>query len=221
MINLAVINIKELKILLKKIIIFIIIGICFLKSIQNFNLSKISLSRIDFKAEKIISRELLLAKYCDESFLNSKNNNYKKILFSELSLLSEIEKELMEKENMEELKEEVYEEYIETEKNDLPPNKLDEIETNVISEKNKKDVYTDVFGSVKIKNESKYMLNEEMVIGDYNFSNKKDIIIFHTHTCESYTQTETSKYVPSGNFRTTDLNYSVAKARRSTFSKFK
>ena len=40
-------------------------------------------------------------------------------------------------------------------------------------------------------------------------SNKKDILIFHTHTCESYTQTKENSYKPSGNFRTTDLKYSV------------
>ena len=37
------------------------------------------------------------------------------------------------------------------------------------------------------------------------------MIIFHTHTCESYTQSEKYKYKATGNFRTTDLNYSVAR----------
>ena len=41
--------------------------------------------------------------------------------------------------------------------------------------------------------------------------NKTDIMIFHTHTCESYTPTENFQYVASGNFRTIDLNYSVAR----------
>lgn len=39
----------------------------------------------------------------------------------------------------------------------------------------------------------------------------KNIIIYHTHTCESYTPTEKNNYVASGNFRTIDLNYSVAR----------
>ena len=41
--------------------------------------------------------------------------------------------------------------------------------------------------------------------------NKKDIIIYHTHTCESYTQTEKNQYKPSGNYRTTNLKYSVVR----------
>ena len=41
--------------------------------------------------------------------------------------------------------------------------------------------------------------------------NKENILIFHTHTCESYTPSEQYPYEQTGNFRTTDLNYSVAR----------
>ena len=41
--------------------------------------------------------------------------------------------------------------------------------------------------------------------------NKENIVIFHTHTCESYTPTEQFNYEQTGNFRTTDLNYSVVR----------
>ena len=37
------------------------------------------------------------------------------------------------------------------------------------------------------------------------------MLIFHTHTCESYTQSEQYYYEPTGTYRTTDLNYSVAR----------
>ena len=40
---------------------------------------------------------------------------------------------------------------------------------------------------------------------------KNNILIFHTHTCESYTPSETYPYEQTGNFRTTDLNYTVAR----------
>ena len=33
----------------------------------------------------------------------------------------------------------------------------------------------------------------------------------HTHTCESYTSSKKYSYTPTGNFRTTDLKYSVAR----------
>ena len=39
----------------------------------------------------------------------------------------------------------------------------------------------------------------------------KNIILFHTHSCESYTSSEKYPYTPTGNFRTTDLNYSVTR----------
>ena len=41
--------------------------------------------------------------------------------------------------------------------------------------------------------------------------NKSNIVIFHTHTCESYTATEQNPYTPTGTYRTTDLNYTVAR----------
>lgn len=36
-------------------------------------------------------------------------------------------------------------------------------------------------------------------------------MIFHTHTCESYTPTENFPYEESGTFRTTDLDFSVSR----------
>ena len=41
--------------------------------------------------------------------------------------------------------------------------------------------------------------------------NNKNIRIFHTHTCESYTATEKFNYTQTGTYRTTDLNYNVAR----------
>ena len=50
-----------------------------------------------------------------------------------------------------------------------------------------------------------------MLVPDFEIENKKDIYIYHTHTCESYTPSENYEYEPSGNYRTIDLNYSVAR----------
>lgn len=85
------------------------------------------------------------------------------------------------------------------------------LQTRIIEENNKTDRYTDIYKSVKIKNESKYQLTEEILSPDFSLQNENDIVIYHTHTCESYTPTEKDNYVASGNFRTTDLNYSVAR----------
>ena len=39
----------------------------------------------------------------------------------------------------------------------------------------------------------------------------RNVILYHTHTCESYTSSEAYSYTPTGNFRTTDLNYTVVR----------
>lgn len=70
--------------------------------------------------------------------------------------------------------------------------------------------FTNTYGTVQIKNESSYELTEDMLKPDIQISNK-DVIIFHTHTCESYTANEKYNYEPTGTYRTTDLNYTVAR----------
>lgn len=85
------------------------------------------------------------------------------------------------------------------------------IVTQVLEENNIKSTYTNSYKNVEIKNKSGYELTEDMLIPDVNLENRKDIIIFHTHTCESYTPSENFNYEMTGNYRTTDINYSVAR----------
>ena len=63
---------------------------------------------------------------------------------------------------------------------------------------------------MKIKNETSFDLTEEILSKRIDV-NKENITIFHTHTCESYTSSEKYHYLPTGNYRTTDLNFSVAR----------
>ena len=86
-----------------------------------------------------------------------------------------------------------------------------DVTTQEVTENNIKPNFTDSIDGIEVKNQSDYEITSELINSQYNLSNKKDIIIFHTHTCESYTQTENFKYTPSGSFRTTDLNYSVSR----------
>lgn len=69
---------------------------------------------------------------------------------------------------------------------------------------------TDTYGDVQIRNQTGYVLSDEMLTPNIEVDSS-NIIIFHTHTCESYTPTEQNQYEPSGSYRTTDLNYSVAR----------
>lgn len=93
----------------------------------------------------------------------------------------------------------------------INPEIPENIVTQVVEENNLKASYTDAYKNVAIKNKSGYELTEEMLVPDVSLENKKDIVIFHTHTCESYTPTENFNYQMTGNYRTTDINYSVAR----------
>lgn len=108
----------------------------------------------------------------------------------------------------------------ETEKGETQPQEKDTtlqeaqegLATEVIDQSGINTKYTNEYGSVKVKNESKtYQLTEDILRPDIQLTNKTDIILYHTHTCESYTPSPGYEYQASGNFRTTDLNFSVAR----------
>ncbi len=231
MINLAVINIKDIIKILKIIFIIAITLLVIFKFGSDLieNKNEISFEKIfDLQIisfDKIIDKTVLISNYLGNNYEKSENG-LKKLLVSELAIFSSEEK-LMELENQEEATE--FEDLKNNESNmqvsvtenntnnEKISNQYSEEEipfslpTNVISSNNKTDKFTNEHNGVKVKNESSYNLTEEMLIPNVDFANKKDIIIYHTHTCESYTPTEANNYVSSGNFRTTDLNYSVAR----------
>lgn len=80
--------------------------------------------------------------------------------------------------------------------------------TQVVSEHNKKDIYNVTYSTVQIRNQISFELTPEMLTPDITFD-KSNIVIFHTHTSESYTPSEAYPYVASGNFRTLDTNANV------------
>ena len=66
------------------------------------------------------------------------------------------------------------------------------------------------YRNIKIKNQTDYTLTEDMLKPDIEITNK-NIVLFHTHSCESYTSSPNYTYTPTGTFRTTDLNYTVVR----------
>ena len=120
-------------------------------------------------------------------------------------------------------KELLYSNYVYTPKYEIPAKNTNDVfdidlknipkigNTKVIAEKNKVDKFNVQIGNVKIRNESKYDINENVLNFDFKLNNKKDIVIYHTHTCESYTASEKYNYVQTGNYRSTDLSYSVSR----------
>ena len=74
---------------------------------------------------------------------------------------------------------------------------INQVTTQVITENPIPENYNKEYSGIKIKNETSYDLTEEILNPDNLSINKNNIIIFHTHTCESYTQSEKYSYTPS------------------------
>ena len=85
------------------------------------------------------------------------------------------------------------------------------LSTQVVTKNPLQETFNREYNGVKIKNETDFELTDNLLSYDNLEINKNNILIFHTHTCESYSQSENYKYEPTGNYRTTDLNYSVAR----------
>lgn len=190
--NIAVINIKDImKYAIKIGIILFIIYIC----VQIFKLS-------DKPKDSAIKEEIKdsIVKINDYSFLEcldsiitlmsyNKDKEDEKILTTDKilamgagilddSILNNTDLVINEEELNADDIEELTNQYAEISKDA----KTEEVEENNIKAK-----YTTSYEDVKINNQSKYDLTEEMLTPDVEIENKKDILIYHTHTCESYT----------------------------------
>ena len=87
-----------------------------------------------------------------------------------------------------------------------------EATTENVSERNLAENYNMTYGNVKIRNQSDCEITEEICNpSDLNLQNPKTVLIYHTHTCESYTPSEKYNYTMTGNYRTTDNNYNMVK----------
>lgn len=146
-------------------------------------------NKIEKENEKITSKNYL------EEFLKTEISSIKGI--EEIEKKAKLETQNERKENEEKNKEEEIE---------LANNQ--KAETEVITPNPISESFNVQYGNVKIKNGTSYTLTEEMLKPDIKIDNK-NILIFHTHSCESYTASEKYPYTQTGNFRTTDLNYTV------------
>ena len=108
----------------------------------------------------------------------------------------------------------------EKEQDSSPQPAEDGMQTKVITENPITENYNVQYGNVKIKNQTEFELTEEMLEPNITIENK-NIILFHTHSCESYTSSEKYPYTPTGTFRTTDLNYTVVRVGTELESQLK
>ena len=204
MINFAVINLKSTIKNLSKIIIvlLLIIGIVNLSDLIrnakiNFNYIDLVKSCIDYNFdnnsidsfEKIMFNQEMPILAAGNDIINDSSEN-----IPDTSSDSEINSETN-SENQNEVTDE-----IDTSQNSITTNEntdLRNLTTEVISENNISESYNTLYGSVKIKNETSFTLTQYILTPNIEFTNKTDVVIFHTHTCESYTPTEANPYVAS------------------------
>ncbi len=205
MINLAVINIKDVvKYLVKLItIIVVVVGIArYFSVVKENKQSKIQL--FNYSLISCLDQTIPAIKNVNNAEVKQEEKPiYEKILDMQIGMTSNVKEKGKEVEKQNESITQPDNEKIEEAKTG--------VETKVVEEKNSaNNKYTNTYGSVTIKNESKYNLTEDMLVPNVNVKNK-NIIIFQTHTCESYTQTAGYEYKATGNYRTTDMNFNVVR----------
>ena len=207
MINVTVINVKSaIKYLIGILILMIAISsISFFCNTQKSNIS-IKLSNVNLvdcidKTLPNIKGNSNIKRL--EYEVSSRNSKLKRMLGVELPIMNNLIIDGEENESIKPNQNNQSEEKIETAETDVT--------TKTIEENNITPKYNTSFGSVKVKNESDKEITEETLIPNISLENNKDIIIFHTHTCESYTPSEKFNYEMTGSYRTTDLNYTVSR----------
>ena len=216
MFNIAVINTRDLFKYLVGLCLTIIvaIGTTKISIIAKEKKDNINIEIIN-KISRIKNCHTECLKYVIPGMENTNNKDFikesKTNITQEKIMKSMLEVELdkfdvnNEKKSQNEITENTYidnNEEIKEEKNDVI--------TEVVTQDPIDVIPTDTYGNVQIRNQTGYILSEEMLKPDIDID-KTNIVIFHTHTCESYTSTEQNNYEPTGTYRTTDLNFSVAR----------
>lgn len=209
MINLAVIEMKDVIKYLVRITIVITIVVALTRYFLSFR-TKVQVEGIQGQTflgclDTVIPSMKSINHSSEEKKQNSKNDGMlKETLKVELGMIDTITKNEEEPANANSV----------TEKNtEKQEEKVEEAKTGVKTEVLESNVpmkFTTSYQSVKIKNETKIKLTEDMLKPDVKI-NTKNILIYHTHSCESYTPSEKYQYKSSGNFRTTDKERSVIK----------
>lgn len=223
MFNVTVINAKKSLIRIAVLVLVIIIVFITTKVVTKFKTSEILQISIADELIKCLNSEIPAM----ESMQYNSNNIIKedkeeeeesfvaKILSIELSQLQEIKNNVV-SENTEE-KQQTTEENTEnsTENHESTTQATStevstNVQTQIVTPNPIQESYNIEINGVKIKNETSFEINNSILETGLNI-NKENILIFHTHTCESYTPSEKFQYQQTGNFRTTDLNYTVAR----------
>lgn len=211
MFNVTVINIKKSLIKIALLICIIFIGFTITQIVSKFRTNEILQINISEQLIKCLSIEIPAMEntyYQANNIIKEdkeEDNEYEyieKLLKIELAQLYEKKQEnsFFEEKN----------EIIEDTEEIILNNNLENVQTEIVTQNLISESYNTEINGVKIKNETNFEI-DETVLDNLQQIHKENILIFHTHTCESYTPSEQYQYEQTGNFRTTDLNFSVAR----------
>ena len=221
MFNVTIINakgsIKKIAILIVTLILLFIVT-RFIQNLKSTEVFKINLSS---KLVNCLNNEIpAINEIVSKSNTTIKEENEEdtkdfseRILGVELSRLNESEK--IEENPVETPGENIENKPVEEEKDNNNSNVdvsniLEHVETQIVTKNPISESFNNEINGVKIKNETSFDIPDDIMNTELDID-KNNILIFHTHTCESYTPSETYPYEQTGNFRTTDLNYTVAR----------
>ena len=214
MFNVTIINTKKSLVRIFALLLMMIIIFGIVKIVTRFQTNEILKIDISEKLTECLGAEIpaIQSTYykanniLKEDVEEKEENFAQKILKIELAKLEDVKETVSianENSSENEGKNENKPEQVST---DIPT----EAEIQVATSNPIKESYNIELGGVKIKNETKFEIDESILDKQLSI-NKENILIFHTHTCESYTPTEEYYYEQTGNFRTTDMNYSVVR----------
>ena len=230
MFNVTVLKLKDI---LKYLSIIILIGIVIISVNKKIGANANNINKDDKKENNIISKiESKIKIFSENNMLQAldttipvisninedykekkeNNTNNKSILkqmletqISSIKGIGDVEKDKNSNQNNETQNKENNQEEANNEEIAEAGTKTEVITKNPISDGSNTQI-----GNVKIKNQTEYQITEQLLSQEIKIENK-NIVLFHTHSCESYTSSEKYPYTPTGNFRTTDLNFTVTR----------
>lgn len=211
MFNVTIINIKKTTKYIITLLVSLTVIYFAINGISKLKNSKIIQTSISEKLIQCLSREIPAidslnnvntTQIKEDTEENANYNMAGRILGMELAKIQDKKTKIID----DEVKEKPIQEEVPKEETDVPENaETLTITKNPIAENSNTEI-----NGVKIKNETSFEINED-IMKSQETVDKTTVTIFHTHTCESYTPSEKYPYEQTGNYRTTDLNYSVAR----------
>ena len=211
MFNVTVIRLKDIAKILLIVIAIYILSKFILKNLslkeclnKSININDSSFIKLGIDTESNIIKNISKNNLDDEKTEDIENNFKTDSLKSMLKMgLNLFNTEEAERSIGQEIEEKTEENNIDTNTNseEQKTAQVQEITTDtttqVVTQNPITERYNKEYNGIKIRNETSYELTDDMLNPDNLEIDKKDILIFHTHTCESYTQTENYQYEPS------------------------